>query len=197
MSSRPLWTLGNMSIKDMQAVVISATDKVSTTEVRSSSGMDIDAQQNVTVESKSGDLKLEAPAGKIFVGNDLDVQGVIGNPASDSLNFSCKAIALNATDAPTDANASGSGLYVCGKDFADFLNTSGGTGSKDSISMTWRTDDGGVWSLKGGNLSFSKPISTGDVCKYTFNITDSGDLILQRTIGTDVTQSLAYWETMA
>lgn len=197
MSARSLSSLGVLSIKEMDSVLASTTDKVFTSEVRSIATMNVGGQQDVKVRSASGDVVLKAPRGFVRAKQDIDVSGCIGDSTDESLRFSAKTVALNSTGSATDADASGSGIYVCGSDFADYVSSAGTSGDRDSISVLWKNDGGGLWSLKGGNLSFSKIIASGDACTFTFNITESGDMALQRTIGAGLTHSLAYWQTLA
>jgi hypothetical protein len=189
-----LSTLGSITVKEMETATVNVGTSVATTDVRSSSYMNVTAEDDVTISSTAGRVVLQASG--IDVTSDLAVQGVIYDATSDGLKVGSKNISLNVRSDASDANASGAGIRVCGDAYAEHLNTGGVSGNPAAISALWSSADGGLWTLTGGHLAFTKTLSNGDECVFTFRILDSGDLVLNRKIGTQSAQALAYWQNV-
>lgn len=197
MSSLPaVANLGTVSVREVESVLNSVDNSVSTAEVRSLSGLTLTCKDDLALSSTAGNVVITSSAPVRFE-SDVVVEGVVSDLATDSLKVGSKTINLNKRSDASDVNASGSGILVCGTDYASYESSNGAQGSKTSISILWtNTGNTEQWVLKGGDLSFSKVLSNGDVCTFTFASLDSGDLVLKRTIGSQTSQMLAYWETL-
>lgn len=196
MSSYPISAMGSLTVKEVDTVLQSATGNISTSEVMSTTGLSVTCADDLSLNSSSGNINITSADPITFQG-DVQINGVLGDSATDSLKVGSKTIDLNSRPDPSNTNASGSGLLVCGTDYATFMSTNGASGATNSISVLWtKTGSSEQWVLSGGDLSFCRTLPNGDVCTFTFSVLDSGDLVLARKIGTQVTQSLAYWETV-
>lgn len=187
-------SLGSITVKEMETATVNAATRVSTTEVRSGSHMNITAVNDVTVSSDTGNVLLVGS--NIEMRSNVVVDGVLSDLTTDTIKVAAKNVSLNTRPDATDANASGSGILVCGDSYAQHVTSGGVAGNPAMISATWTNEDGGVWTMSGGNLAFTKTLSNGDECVFTFAILDSGDLVLSRKIGLQVTQSLSHWQNI-
>ena len=187
-------SLGSITVKEMESATINASSRVSTTVVRSDSHMNVIAQDDVAVKSTAGKVVLEGSS--VEMKANVVVDGLISDATTDSVKVVGKNVSLNVRPDATDVNASGSGILVCGDSYAQHVTSGGVAGNPAAISATWSNEDGGLWTMSGGNLAFTKILSNGDECVFTFSILDSGDLVLSRKIGLQVTQSLSYWQTI-
>lgn len=187
-------SLGSITVKEMETATMNAATSVSTTEVRSASHLNIRAVNDVTVSSSTGKIVLDGSS--IDMNAAVVLDGVLSDATTDSIKVTGKHVTLNVRPDATDNNASGSGILVCGDSYAQHVASRGVAGNPAAISATWTNDDGGLWTMSGGNLAFTKMLSNGDECVFTFAVLDSGDLVLSRRIGLQVTQSLSHWQNI-
>lgn len=195
-SSIPVGSLGSIKVKTIDSVLSTISTDVSTTEVISDAELNVTSLNDLTIESTAGSVIINSHNPVVFQ-SPLVLDGVISDFRTDSLKLTSKVVEVNKRDDATDLNASGSGLVVCGTDYAEHEATSGASGSDTSISVLWtKSGSDRQWTLKGGDLSFSKVLPNGEVCVFTFASMDSGDLVLKRQIGSQTSQMLSYWETL-
>ena len=195
--SLPLGSLGTMTVKELETAMNTISTSISTTEVVSSAGLSVSSNDDLTLTSSAGKVVVSSSSDPVTFADDVQVNGALYDSATDSLKVGSKTITVNARDDASDLNASGSGILVCGTDYASFVSSSGDSGSKTAISALWtKTGSTEQWTLNGGDLAFSKVLPSGEVCTFVFNVLDSGDMVLKRTIGSQVSQMLSYWEVL-
>ncbi|GAQ92662.1 hypothetical protein KFL_010860050, partial [Klebsormidium nitens] len=119
--------------------------------------------------SFSGDVTV---SGKLLVGGSIDYI------STSELLVADKHVTLAATSNPTDATASGAGLYVQGSNYA---------ASNATLSFTWNQGcNGNYWLPKGGNLALP---GTAGSKMVTLSTTSNGALQLLSDDGTSATST--------
>lgn len=197
MSSLPLGSLGTLTVKELETAMNTISSSISTSEVVSSAGLSVTSNDDMTLTSTSGKVIVSSSSDPVTFVDDVQVNGALYDSATDSLKVGSKTITVNVRDDATDLNASGSGLLVCGTDYASFVSSQGEAGTKTAISALWtKTGSTEQWTLNGGDLAFSKILPNGELCTFAFTILESGDMVLKRTIGSQVSQMLSYWEVI-
>jgi hypothetical protein len=117
-------------------------------------------------------------SGDVTVSGKLQVGGSIDYISTSELLVADKHVTLAATSNPTDATASGAGLYVQGSNYA---------ASNATLSFTWNQGcNGNYWLPKGGNLALP---GTAGSKMVTLSTTSNGALQLLSDDGTSSTST--------
>ncbi|GAQ92649.1 hypothetical protein KFL_010840010, partial [Klebsormidium nitens] len=119
-------------------------------------------------------------SGDVTVSGNFNVGGRIDYVSTSELLVADKHITLASSSNPTDALASGAGLYIQGSNYA---------ASNSTISFTWNTGaNGNYWLTKGGNVALQ---GTSGSKMVTLSTASDGSLKLLSDDGTTATSTAA------
>jgi hypothetical protein len=120
-------------------------------------------------------------AGNVTVNGDFSVGGRIDYISTSELMVADKHITLASSATPTDAGASGAGMYVQGSNYAT---------SNSTISLTWNTGvNGNYWLTKGGNVALQ---GTSNSKMVTLSTSADGSLKLLSDDGVSAATTAAF-----
>jgi fibronectin-binding autotransporter adhesin len=120
-------------------------------------------------------------AGNVTVNGDFSVGGRIDYISTSELMVADKHITLASSATPTDAGASGAGMYVQGSNYAT---------SNSTISLTWNTGvNGNYWLPKGGNVALQ---GTSNSKMVTLSTSADGSLKLLSDDGVSAATTAAF-----
>ncbi|GAQ89844.1 hypothetical protein KFL_005680130 [Klebsormidium nitens] len=120
-------------------------------------------------------------SGDVTVSGNFNVGGRIDYVSTSELLVADKHITLASSSNPTDALASGAGLYIQGSNYA---------ASNSTISLTWNTGaNGNYWLTMGGNVALQ---GTSGSKMVTLSTASDGSLKLLSDDGTTATSTAAF-----